>query len=112
MLPEQAVQQETDEMSLPGIFQIGRQFFVKVDDIAIYLPNAVSKIEEAVAYLVMYYYILDLNYPEPLKFVYGLLEHLFQIEKPSMQSKNVKRVYALLCPFVPEAPNNVTSPQQ
>ena len=51
------------EMELPGILQINDQFFIKVDEAAITLSSDVQLLEEAVAWLMMYYYVLGLNYP-------------------------------------------------
>ena len=51
------------EMELPGILQINDQFLIKVDEAAITLPSDVQLLEEAVAWLMMYYYVLGLNYP-------------------------------------------------
>lgn len=64
-------------MELPGILEIGGQFFIKVDNLAVHLPNNVKALSQAVGYLVMYYYILQLDFPEPLKSVFVFFELLF-----------------------------------
>lgn len=78
-------------MELPGILQIGNQYFIKIDESAVYLPESVTRIQEALGYLLMYYYILNLNFPDALKFVFVFFEHLFDIE-PSIDSVVVKRL--------------------
>ncbi len=62
------------EMELPGIIIINDQFFIKVDNTTINLPCSVQLLQEAVANLVVYYYVLGLNYPEQLKFVFFFLK--------------------------------------
>lgn len=83
-------------MSLPGIIELNGQFFVKVDDSAVLLGNA-QTLEEALAYLVAYYYVLHLKYPPTLKFVFGFFERLFELE-PTSESVNGKKLHGfLLC---------------
>ena len=83
------------EMILPGILKINEQFYIKVDDQAIGLSDDVTLLEEAVAYLCMYYYILNLNFPEPLKYVFGFFEKLFDISS-SVQSMEVQRLHGFV----------------
>ena len=71
--------EEAEQMLLLGVLDINGQFFIKVDESAIQLPPSVSSITQAFAYLTMYYYILDLNYPPSLKFVFLFFEKLLNI---------------------------------
>lgn len=79
-------------MELPGVLDINNQFFVKIDESAILLPKSVTTITEAFAYLTMYYFILNLNYPQSLKFIFLFFEKLFEIE-PSSHSEDVKKLH-------------------
>ena len=83
-------------MDLPGIILIGSQYFVKVDESAFLLPDEVKTMEQSVAYLLMYYYILNLNYPEPLKFVFGFFERLVEINL-TVDCLDLKKVYGEIC---------------
>ena len=94
VLPSEAAA-EADKMVLPGLLNINGQFFVKIDESAIHLPPNVSTITEAIAYLTMYYYILHLNYPDSLKFVFLFFEKLFKIE-PSTTSQDVHKLYSIV----------------
>ncbi len=88
------------EMELPGIIIINDQFFLKVDESVIHLPDSVQLLEDAVASLVIYYYVLGLNYPEPLKFVFLFFESLFKIKCSSpipYQMKKLCSYTGLLC---------------
>ena len=71
---------------------IGTQYFVKVDESAFLLPPEVKTVEMSFAYLFMYYYILNLNFPEPLKFVFGFFERLFEI-KFTVDSVDLRKYY-------------------
>lgn len=83
-------------MALPGILEINDQYFIKVDNSAVLLQD-VKYLEEAVAFLVAYYYILDIKFPPTLKFVFGFFERLFEIE-PTAESINGKKFHGfLLC---------------
>ena len=84
------------EMELPGILQINDQFFIKVDEAAITLSSNVQLLEEAVAWLMMCYYVLGLNYPPPLKFLFLFFEVLFKIECSSSIPAKLKK----LCSFL------------
>ncbi len=85
------------DMELPGLLVMNNKFYIKIDEKAIHLPSTVTLLQEAVAYLVMFYYILDLNYPEPLKFVFGFFERLFQIENSGSVSYDLKKLCAFVC---------------
>ena len=82
-------------MVLPGILKINEQYFIKVDESAIHLPQEITLLEEAVAYLIIYYHVLNINFPETLKFVFLFFEKLLEIP-PSSPSEDVKRVYSSL----------------
>jgi len=83
-------------MGLPGLIEINNQFFIKVDKNAILLKE-VTRLEKAVAYLFMYYYVLNLNFPESLKFVYGFFERCFNIDN-SINSQELKILCASVFP--------------
>ena len=91
ILPDAAAQ-SAKHMELPGILEIGGQFFIKVDNLAVFLPESVSSLQQAVGYLLMYYYILDLDYPPSLKFVFVFFEMLFNIP-PSSDATVVKKLF-------------------
>lgn len=76
-----------------GVLDINGQLFIKVDDSAIIAD--VKTLEEAIAMLVMYHYVLDINFPSTLKIFYGFLERLFQMT-PTSESVNIKRLCAFL----------------
>ena len=61
-------------MELPGILKINNQFFIKIDDTALLLSSNVNSLEQAIAWLVVYYHVLNLNFPPQLKFLFGFLE--------------------------------------
>lgn len=89
ILPEEAAKRAgAAKMSLPGILDLNGQYFIKVDDSAILLD--VKTLDEAIGYLVAYYYILHIKYPPTLKFVLGFFERLFEIE-PTFESVNGKK---------------------
>lgn len=73
-------------MVQPGLLKIGTQFYVKVDNIGILLPSTVINIEEAIGHLIAYIYVLNLKYPESLKFVFGFFEHLGTPSSESIKS--------------------------
>lgn len=79
-------------MELPGVLLIGTQYFVKVDEGAFLLPSQVKTLDQSIAYLFMYYYILHLDFPEPLKFVFGFFERLFEI-KSTVDSVDLRKYY-------------------
>jgi hypothetical protein len=56
---------EKNLMELPGILKINNQFFIKIDDTALLLSSNVNSLEQAIAWLVVYYHVLNLN-PPPL----------------------------------------------
>jgi len=80
-------------MELPGILKINNQFFIKIDDTALLLSSNVNSLEQAIAWLVVYYHVLNLNFPPQLKFLFGFLEKLFKIA-PNSESVNVKKLFA------------------
>ena len=83
-------------MPLLGILEINEQFFIKIDNSAVLLRD-VKYLEEAVAFLVAYYYILNLKFPPTLKFMFGFFERLFEIE-PTAESVDGKKLHGfLLC---------------
>ena len=67
-------------MPLLGILEINEQIFIQMDNSAVLLRD-VKYSEEAMAFLVAYYYILKLKCPPTLKFVFGFFERLFEIER-------------------------------
>ena len=73
----------SSEIELAGILIINHiihMFLIKIDNLAVHLPSSVQNIGEAIAFLVMYYYVLHLNYPIALKFVYLVFKALFEIQ--------------------------------
>jgi hypothetical protein len=56
---------EKNLMELPGILKINNQFFIKIDDTALLLSSNVNSLEQAIAWLVVYYHVLNLNSPPP-----------------------------------------------
>jgi hypothetical protein len=64
-------------MIQPGIIIIGDNFFIKVEDQHMQLKNATLQI--AFVYALSYYFILDVDYPVPLKFFMVFLESVMGI---------------------------------
>lgn len=85
-----AVRIAQDAMKQPGIIMIGSQFFLKIEELAITFPGRMSSLECSIACLVALCYILDIHYPEALKFVFIFFEHLFPFRVPSVDSTAVK----------------------
>lgn len=54
----------------PGIIMIGEDFFIKLDQIPVSFPHHIHNVSNAIACLVAYYYILNVKYPEPLRYVF------------------------------------------
>ena len=69
-------------MDLPGLLDINGTYYIKIDDSAVALTE-IKSFGQSVGYLLLYYHILDINYPSKLKFAYGFLETMFEIV-PSM----------------------------
>lgn len=57
------------------MLQIGEKFHVKIQDSAFLLK--VKTLEEALGYLVAYYYVLHHNFPKSVKFVFSFFDRLF-----------------------------------
>jgi hypothetical protein len=70
------VTEAAKEMSRPGIIVIGSSYHIKIEDVIILL-DGVKNLEKALAYVVAYYYVLHVNYPQPLVTLFGFLEYLF-----------------------------------
>lgn len=85
------------KMELPGILEINSQYFLKIDEGAIAIPGNIKMLEEAVAYLLIYYYILNINFPEPLKFVFGFFERLFNLQPSVKMSVDVLKCCSFVC---------------
>lgn len=95
-MPDTAVKDLQEKMIQLGIFVIGDQYYIKIEEVEVQLPRF-TRISEALSYLVMFYYVLDLKYPNPLKTVFIFLEYLFGIA-PSCHSEKAKRTSGyLLC---------------
>lgn len=80
------------DMELSGVLKIGTQFFLKIGKVSIDLEKV--SLLEAVGYLLVFHYILDLNYPAFLFNVYIFLEALFNLpmSKKSLQAKRLLSV--------------------
>ncbi|EFX67622.1 hypothetical protein DAPPUDRAFT_115296 [Daphnia pulex] len=94
LLPEEAANRASD-MELPGVLDINGAYYIKIDNSAVALTETKS-FEQSLGYLLMYYHILDINYPSKLKFVYGFLETMFEMVPSMNPSKKIKD----LCSFV------------
>ncbi len=79
-------------MELPGVLYINGAYYIKIDNSAVALTETKS-FEQSVGYLLMYYQILDINYPSKLKFVYGFPETMFEIVPSMNPSKNERFVF-------------------
>lgn len=77
------------EMIQPGLLLIGEDYYIKIA--AMYMKIG-QNLPEALAYLVAFFYILGIDYPLPLKFVYLYFEALFPLSRPSISSVVVKRL--------------------
>ena len=62
----------------PCLFRIGRQYYTKVDNTAIPLPSA-SCFTEAVEYLLMTFWVFNVDYPDPLRLFYKFIERLLGV---------------------------------
>jgi hypothetical protein len=76
-------------MIQPGILVIGRQIFIKIDQIPITFDQ-IQTLPSAIATVIAYCYILNVEYCEPLKFVYAFFEFLSGFDKTSVNSIAVK----------------------
>ena len=63
------------KMELPGVFVINEQYFIKVDNMTINLPGTVQLLQEAIANLFVYYYVLGLNYSDFLNLIFYFLKY-------------------------------------
>ena len=79
-------------MKQPGILMIGEQFFIKIEDIVAHFPSQMCSIETSVACNIALIYILNLQYPEPLRHVYVFFEHLFNFTRKAFDSTSVKKL--------------------
>jgi hypothetical protein len=84
--------QRAPEMTQPGLLMIGQQFYVKIEQrsISLNVPNVIA----AIGYLLEYYYVLGLSYPEKLGPFFGYLEFLFGIQPISVKSAPLERLLA------------------
>jgi len=86
-------------MKQPGIIFIGDQPFIKIEELEVQFEQ-MSSIESSIACLVSFFYILNIQYPSPLKFVYIFFEHLFEFEEISSHSTSVEKLLAKVIPAV------------
>ena len=63
----------------PMLFKLQDQYFVKVDNTAILIPE-VSCFAEAAEFLFMCFFVFSVNYPTELRLFYGFLENILGIE--------------------------------
>ena len=63
------------KMELPGVLVINEQYFIKVDNMTINLPGTVQLLQEAIANLFVYYYVLGLNYSDFLNLIFYFLKY-------------------------------------
>jgi integral membrane sensor domain MASE1 len=59
-------------MIQPGVIQIGNDFFIKIGKKHSQLENA--NLKSALSFLLAHSYILSIEYPLPIKFVFLFLE--------------------------------------
>jgi hypothetical protein len=85
------------KMKLPGVLIIGKQFFVKVEDIAIHMES-VACMDSAVGLLIAYYFILDTVYPVALINVFSFLQLLFNFpaEKKVKVTTPAERLWGIV----------------
>lgn len=95
---DKALREAQPKMKQPGVLMIGKQYYIKIENFAINFPASISSLESAIACVIVYFYILDVQYPEPLKFVYIFFEHLFEFEKKSIDSQVVKKFLSHVLP--------------
>jgi hypothetical protein len=69
-----------------GLIMIGSKFYIKCHDMVFELR--VKLFDEAIGYLVSYFYVLHQHYPKDTKFVFSFLERIFGMA-PSVQSRAV-----------------------
>ena len=93
-----AMREAQAKMKQPGVIIIGRKLFLKIDTLPIEYPARLSCFESAIACLVSLIYILDVSYPEPLKFVFAFFEHLFEFQEMSLSSANVTNLFSIVMP--------------
>ncbi|XP_065641281.1 uncharacterized protein LOC136073543 [Hydra vulgaris] len=62
----------------PLLFRLNKNYHIKLDDRAIELRDAACFCD-AMEFLLTCFYVFNLSYPYEIKPVYGLLEHLMQI---------------------------------
>ncbi len=86
-------------MKQPAIIFIGDQPFIKIEELEIQFEE-MSSIESAIACLVSFFFILNIQYPDPLKFVYIFFEHLFEFDEISAHSTSVEKLLAKVMPAV------------
>ena len=86
-------------MLQPGVIIIGTQFFLKIEEMAVQFPKMCTT-ESAIAYLISLIYILDVQYPEPLKFVYVFFEHLFEFADTSANFTSVNLLLSKVKPMI------------
>lgn len=67
---------DAKEMIQPGLMLIGDIYFIKIGTCYMKIGK---KLPVALSYLVAFFYILAIDYPLPLKFVYLYLETLFPL---------------------------------
>lgn len=74
-------------MVQPGILKIGKEYYIKIENVLVQL-SSVESYERAIAYLFCDYWVLDLKYPELLKFFFVFLETLFGFQESSLSTKS------------------------
>ena len=81
---------ESSDMIQPGILHIGKEYFIKIEENFMHLPNRM--LDLAILYVVGFYYCLGIVYPVPLKFVFLFFESLFEmcLSSPSVVVNNLK----------------------
>lgn len=76
-------------MIQPGIVLIGSVYFIKIENLHTQLKKA--NLTHALAYLLAFYFVLNIDYSKPLKFVFSFFESLFGLPS-SIESVIVKRL--------------------
>lgn len=70
--------ESASEMIQPGILVIGKlDHFIKIEKLFMKIPK--GNLVISLAYLVAYYYILEVEYPLPWKYVFVFLESFFEL---------------------------------